>query len=237
MAGPNGSIQGPCEAKWGYTTLTVADWDGDGLPDLVVNSIWGKVVWYQKHRHAQGAEARRRAADRSRVGRPAADARLRLAAPGRQGAAHPVAHDAGRGRLEQGRPDRPRDARPRRLSRLLRARATRRQARAAAAEARVLRREGRAVAAERRHRRRQRPAQALRRRLGRRRQARHPAQRRQRNVPPAGRRARRQVALQGHGPARRAEHRRPRRQPDGRRLQRRRLPTSSAAPRMGDSTT
>lgn len=47
MAGPNGSIQGPCEAKWGYTTLSVADWDGDGLPDLVVNSIWGKVVWFR----------------------------------------------------------------------------------------------------------------------------------------------------------------------------------------------
>jgi predicted neuraminidase len=47
MAGPNGSIQGPAEAKWGYTTQTVADWDGDGLPDLVVNSIWGKVVWYR----------------------------------------------------------------------------------------------------------------------------------------------------------------------------------------------
>lgn len=47
MAGPNGSIQGPCEAKWGYTTLSVADWDGDGLPDLVVNSIWGKVAWYR----------------------------------------------------------------------------------------------------------------------------------------------------------------------------------------------
>ncbi len=47
MAGPNGSIQGPCEAKWGYTTLSVADWDGDGLPDLVVNSILGKVHWYR----------------------------------------------------------------------------------------------------------------------------------------------------------------------------------------------
>ncbi len=47
QAGKNGSIQGPCEAKWGYTTLSVADWDGDGLPDLVVNSIWGKVVWYR----------------------------------------------------------------------------------------------------------------------------------------------------------------------------------------------
>jgi len=46
-AGPNGSIQGPAEAKWGYTTLSVADWDGDGLPDLIVNSIWGRVVWYK----------------------------------------------------------------------------------------------------------------------------------------------------------------------------------------------
>lgn len=54
MAGPNGSIQGPCEAKWGYTTLTVADWDGDGLKDLVVNSIWGKILWY-KNTGAPGA--------------------------------------------------------------------------------------------------------------------------------------------------------------------------------------
>ncbi len=47
QAGENGSIQGPAEAKWGYTTLNVADWDHDGLPDLVVNSIWGRVIWYR----------------------------------------------------------------------------------------------------------------------------------------------------------------------------------------------
>ena len=47
QAGPNGSNQGPGEAKWGYTTLSVADWDGDGLHDLIVNSVWGKVVWYK----------------------------------------------------------------------------------------------------------------------------------------------------------------------------------------------
>ena len=45
MAGPNGGIQGPAEAKWGYTTLSVADWDVDSRPDIVLNSILGEVVW------------------------------------------------------------------------------------------------------------------------------------------------------------------------------------------------
>lgn len=47
QAGPNGSIQGPCEAKWGYTTQTVADWNQDSLPDLLVNSIWGEILWFE----------------------------------------------------------------------------------------------------------------------------------------------------------------------------------------------
>lgn len=47
QAGPNGSIQGPAEEKWGYSILSAEDWDGDGLPDLVTNGIWGKVVWYR----------------------------------------------------------------------------------------------------------------------------------------------------------------------------------------------
>jgi predicted neuraminidase len=47
LAGPNGSIQSPCEAKWGYTTLSVADWDHDGLSDLIINSIWGEILWYR----------------------------------------------------------------------------------------------------------------------------------------------------------------------------------------------
>lgn len=46
QAGPNGSIQGPCEAKWGYTTLSIGDWNHDGLPDLMINSIWGKIEWF-----------------------------------------------------------------------------------------------------------------------------------------------------------------------------------------------
>lgn len=47
QAGPNGSIQGPCEAKWGYTTLSAADWNHDGLPDIMINSIWGEILWYE----------------------------------------------------------------------------------------------------------------------------------------------------------------------------------------------
>ncbi|MDR0901751.1 MAG: VCBS repeat-containing protein [Opitutaceae bacterium] len=47
QAGYNGSIQGPCEAKWGYANIHVADWDGDGLPDIMANSIIGKIIWYK----------------------------------------------------------------------------------------------------------------------------------------------------------------------------------------------
>ena len=47
MAGYNGSIQGPAEAKWGYTVLDVADWDDDGLKDIIINSIYGKIEWYR----------------------------------------------------------------------------------------------------------------------------------------------------------------------------------------------
>ena len=47
QAGKNGSIQGPAEGKWGYTTLSVADWNGDRKQDLIVNSIHGKVIWFE----------------------------------------------------------------------------------------------------------------------------------------------------------------------------------------------
>ncbi|MFA6960762.1 MAG: VCBS repeat-containing protein [Opitutaceae bacterium] len=45
MAGYNGSIQGPAEAKWGYTNLSTGDWDGDGRADLIVSDITGRVYW------------------------------------------------------------------------------------------------------------------------------------------------------------------------------------------------
>ncbi len=44
LAGPNGSVQGPCEAKWGYTSVRAADWDTDRKPDLFVNTIWGRLL-------------------------------------------------------------------------------------------------------------------------------------------------------------------------------------------------
>ncbi|MEM6472045.1 MAG: exo-alpha-sialidase [Planctomycetota bacterium] len=43
LAGSAGSIQGPAEAKWGYTTLSVADWDGDQDPDIIYNSILSRI--------------------------------------------------------------------------------------------------------------------------------------------------------------------------------------------------
>ena len=54
MAGYNGSIQGPAELKWGYTVLSVADWDGDGLKDIIYNSIWGKIEWLKNLGEADG---------------------------------------------------------------------------------------------------------------------------------------------------------------------------------------
>ncbi|MEO1992862.1 MAG: FG-GAP-like repeat-containing protein, partial [Pirellulales bacterium] len=43
MAEEKGSIQGPCEAKWGYTTLSVGDWDNDGDGDILFNSILSQL--------------------------------------------------------------------------------------------------------------------------------------------------------------------------------------------------
>ncbi|MFD1632095.1 FG-GAP repeat domain-containing protein [Pseudopedobacter beijingensis] len=39
-------IQGPGEARWGYTCPTVIDWDGDGLPDILTGDSRGKFMVY-----------------------------------------------------------------------------------------------------------------------------------------------------------------------------------------------
>ncbi len=36
-------VQGPPESRWGYTCPSVCDWNGDGLADLVYNSILGQI--------------------------------------------------------------------------------------------------------------------------------------------------------------------------------------------------
>ncbi len=44
--GYSGSIQGAREARWGYITPTVIDWDGDGLLDLIIGDIKGEYHVY-----------------------------------------------------------------------------------------------------------------------------------------------------------------------------------------------
>lgn len=39
-------IQGPGEARWGYTCPNVVDWNGDGLPDIVMGDSRGKFTVY-----------------------------------------------------------------------------------------------------------------------------------------------------------------------------------------------
>ena len=45
--GYNGSVQGPGELNMGYPTPYIADWDGDGLPDLLLSVITGDILWYR----------------------------------------------------------------------------------------------------------------------------------------------------------------------------------------------
>ena len=47
MAGWSGSPQGPAERKWGYSSVTVGDWDGDGILDVISNDINGDVLFYR----------------------------------------------------------------------------------------------------------------------------------------------------------------------------------------------
>ena len=46
-AGPSGSLQGDLEQEWGYLVPSACDWDGDGDIDIIVNSVTGRVVWFE----------------------------------------------------------------------------------------------------------------------------------------------------------------------------------------------
>ena len=225
MAGPNGSIQGPCEAKWGYTTLSVADWDADGRPDLLVNSIWGKVHWYRNvgsRKPPKLAAARPIEVEWDKNDPQPSLAWGWLRPEGKklltQWRTTPFAVDWNNNGLVD-------------LVMLdhegylaLYPRAKRRPDGAVPPLAGVRRRDRRADATQRGQGRQERPSQALRRRLGRRRQARPAAQRRQRPAAAANRPRRPGLGVPRSGPVVRSKHRRPRRQPHRRRLQRRRSP-------------
>lgn len=58
IAGPNGSVQGPAEEKWGYSNPWVADWDLDGKLDILVNDIKGEIVWYRRAANGELEAAR-----------------------------------------------------------------------------------------------------------------------------------------------------------------------------------
>ena len=47
IAGPTGSPQGPAERKWGYSSVSCGDWDGDGVLDVIANDINGDVLFYR----------------------------------------------------------------------------------------------------------------------------------------------------------------------------------------------
>lgn len=46
QAGYSGSVQGVWEARWGYVSPNVADWTGNGLPDIIMGDITGNYSVY-----------------------------------------------------------------------------------------------------------------------------------------------------------------------------------------------
>ena len=42
---PTEALPNTEDPHWGYTTIDVGDWDGDGLPDILVNEHNGNIVW------------------------------------------------------------------------------------------------------------------------------------------------------------------------------------------------
>jgi hypothetical protein len=60
QAGYAGSLQGLQEARWGYLSPNVADWNADGLPDILTGDITGNFMIYLNHgtpKHPQLAPA------------------------------------------------------------------------------------------------------------------------------------------------------------------------------------
>ena len=94
MAGKNGSVQGPAESKWGYTTLNVADWDGDGLHDIVLNSILGRVQWMKNVGTRQSPKLERRAINQRRMARRTAKTCLDMVDTDRKRTRHTMADHA-----------------------------------------------------------------------------------------------------------------------------------------------
>lgn len=48
IAGANGSVQGPNEAHFGYTSPVFCDWNKDGRIDVILSDIWGKYTYFQR---------------------------------------------------------------------------------------------------------------------------------------------------------------------------------------------
>lgn len=47
LAGEFGPVQGPEQARWGYTCREVPDWDEDGDLDLRVGCVTGEILYYE----------------------------------------------------------------------------------------------------------------------------------------------------------------------------------------------
>ena len=104
QAGPNGSIQGPCEAKWGYTT-PLRGRLGSRRPARHRGQLHlGQNRLVSQRRHPPGTPAGRRTADRGPMAGQDAQTGLDLVGTGGQGTRHPMAYHARGDRLEQRRP-------------------------------------------------------------------------------------------------------------------------------------
>ena len=99
MAGPNGSVQGPAEAKWGYTNLWVADWDLDGKLDDPGERYLGRGGLVSQSSAPAEAHAGRGAAHRSGMAGSSAETGMGLVGAEGQATGDAMADHAAGGRL------------------------------------------------------------------------------------------------------------------------------------------